>query len=255
MKKSDELRKDIDALSAKIEDCMSKEDYVDAANWKGEMDALVAQYKAAKELEEMDIKAAEKGAPAPSSNQKMSQDEIEKMLRDAREIGIEYALITNIGQIERVKKYGFKLVFDYRLNAFNGPCVGFLREQGCENVILAPELILAQTRDYSGFGLIVYGKIPVMTTHKCVIKDTVGCASCKTYIRDRQGTKMYAEGIYGHLNIIYNSVPIYMADKPDSISCYSQHFIFTDEENEECERIIDAYKKNKAPVGAFRRIK
>ena len=182
-------------------------------------------------------------------------DEIEKMLRDAKEIGIEYALITNIGQIERVKKYGFKLVFDYRLNAFNGPCVGFLREQGCENVILAPELILAQTRDYSGFGLIVYGKIPVMTTHKCIIKDTVGCANCKTYIRDRQGTKMYTEGIYGHLNIIYNSVPIYMADKPDSISCYSQHFIFTDEENKECERIIDAYKKNKAPVGAFRRIK
>lgn len=182
-------------------------------------------------------------------------DEIEQMLSYSRKIGIEYALITNIGQIERVKKHGFKLVFDYRLNVFNGPCVEFLQGQDCENIILSPELTLAQARDYKGFGLVVYGKIPVMTTHKCVIKDTVGCDSCEAYVKDRQGAKMYVEGIFGHLNLIYNSVPIYMADKPESICNHSQHFIFTDEGREECEKIIEAYKKKEAPKGAFRRIK
>ncbi|MBQ7761485.1 MAG: U32 family peptidase [Clostridia bacterium] len=181
--------------------------------------------------------------------------EIEAMLKYAKEIGIEYALITNVGQIERVKGYDFKLVFDYRLNVFNGPCVEFLINQGCENIILSPELTLAQARDYKGYSLVAYGKIPVMTTHKCVIKDTVGCESCKTYIKDRQGAKMYAEGIYGHLNVIYNSVPIYMADKGESIKDYSQHFIFIDEDKKECEGIIEAYKKREAPRGAFRRIK
>ncbi len=181
--------------------------------------------------------------------------DIEAMLEGAKKIGIEYALITNVGQIERVKKYGFKLVFDYRLNVFNGPCVDFLTRQGCENIILSPELTLAQARDYKGFGLVVYGKIPVMTTHKCVIKDTVGCDSCNTYIKDRQGARMYAEGIFGHLNIIYNSVPVYMADKWESVCNHSQHFIFTDEDKKECEEIIEAYKKREAPRGAFRRIK
>lgn len=125
MKKSDELRKDIDALSAKIEDCMSKEDYVDAANWKGEMDALVAQYKAAKELEEMDIKAAAKGAPAPSSN--VPQNELARrafnklVLRKGKGVTDEeraaYQNVTNTsgnpgtpGQIEAVDSRGGYLV-------------------------------------------------------------------------------------------------------------------------------------------------
>jgi HK97 family phage major capsid protein len=68
MKKSDELRNEIDKLSAKIEDLQNKEEFVEAAKWSGELNALVNQYKAAKALEEMEIKDMGKGAPAPASN-------------------------------------------------------------------------------------------------------------------------------------------------------------------------------------------
>ena len=67
MKKSDELRNEIDKLSAKIEDLQNKEEFVEAAKWSGELNALVNQYKAAKALEEMEIKDMGKGAPAPAS--------------------------------------------------------------------------------------------------------------------------------------------------------------------------------------------
>ena len=50
MKKSDELRNEIDKLSAKIEDLQNKEEFVEAAKWSGELNALVNQYKAAKAL-------------------------------------------------------------------------------------------------------------------------------------------------------------------------------------------------------------
>ena len=66
---------------------------------------------------------------------------------------------------------------------FNTHTYAFLKEQGIEHVIVSPELSLAQLRDFYSCGVIVYGKLPVMTTHKCVLKDTYGCEKCKGYIR------------------------------------------------------------------------
>ena len=181
--------------------------------------------------------------------------EIEAHLTSAREKGASYALVSNIGQIERVKKHGFKVILDYRFNAFNRPCVEFLMKTGAENIVLSPELSLAQARDFKGYSLVAYGKLPLMTTHKCVIKDTVGCDKCQGYMTDRQGAKFFVRGIFGHRNIIYNSVPIYMADKPSEISSHSHHFIFSDETADKCYEIIEAYKNKKATTGDFRRIK
>ncbi|MBQ7907260.1 MAG: U32 family peptidase [Clostridia bacterium] len=181
--------------------------------------------------------------------------EIEGKLSAAKADGIEYALVTNIGQITRLKKHGFKLIFDYRFNVFNRPCVDYLQCCGAENIVMSPELTLPQLRDFGGFMVVAYGKIPVMTTHKCVIRDTEGCQSGKAYLKDRQGAKMFCECAFGHTNIIYNSVPIYMADKQGDISHLSWHFIFSDESKNECYDIIEAYRK-KAPTNkALRRIK
>lgn len=182
-------------------------------------------------------------------------DEVTDMLAFAKKNGVKYALVSNIGQIERVKKMGFELIGDYRFNAFNSYTVEYLNKIGVSRVIMSPELILAQLRDFYGQSVTVYGKLPVMTTHKCVIKDTYGCEKCKGYIKDRQGESLFVEGIYGHRNIMYNSVPIYMADKQDEIKHYSHHFIFSDENRDECYKIIEAYKKGLPTQGSKKRIK
>ena len=181
--------------------------------------------------------------------------EIEELLKNARKDGIKYALVSNIGQIENVKALGFEIMLDFRFNVFNSKTADFLLEQGAENLILSPELTLPQLRDLSGLSVVAYGKIPVMTTHKCILSDTFGCDSCQGTIEDRQGAKMYAEGIYGHRNIIYNSVPIYMADRLDKIASHSHHFIFTNENKRECYDIIESYKKALPPKSDVRRIK
>lgn len=182
-------------------------------------------------------------------------DEVEKKLKDARGRGAEWALVSNIGQIKRVKSLGFKMLFDYRFNAFNRPCVEFLMKQGAKNIILSPELTLAQARDFSAYSLVAYGKLPLMTTHKCVLKDTVGCDKCKGYITDRQGARLFVIGISHHRNVIFNSVPTYMADKLSDLKNHSLHFIFSDETQNEAYETIKAYKEGKAPNGSFRRIK
>ena len=183
-------------------------------------------------------------------------DEIENGLKSAREQGAKYVLATNIGQITRLEKYDFILILDYRFNAFNKPCVEFLMKTGAKCLILSPELSLAQLRDFSTYSVIAYGKLPMLTTHKCVLKGNVPCRECRGYLTDRQGARLYVKGdSTHHRNIIYNSVPIYMADKLNELSKHSLHFIFSDETKKECYEIIEAYKKGKAPSGSFKRIK
>lgn len=183
-------------------------------------------------------------------------DEVEKALKYAEEQGAKYVLATNIGQITKLKKYNFNLILDYRFNIFNKPCVEFLLKTGAKNLVISPELSLPQLRDFGGYMVIAYGKLPMLTTHKCVLKGNVSCEVCRGYLTDRQGARLYVKGEgTHHRNIIYNSVPIYMADKLNELSKHSLHFIFSDETKKECYEIIEAYKKGKAPSGSFKRIK
>ena len=182
-------------------------------------------------------------------------EEVTKMLSLAKNKGVQFALVSNVGQIKRVKEMGFTLIGDYRFNVFNSYTLEFLQGLGIERVIVSPELSLGQMRDFYCHSVIVYGKLPVMTTHKCVLKDTYGCDKCKGYIKDRQGAALFAEGVYGHRNVIYNAVPIYMADKQNDIKNYSYHFIFSDETRDMAYEVIEAYKKEKATQGGLKRIK
>ena len=181
--------------------------------------------------------------------------EIEKMLLKAKEKGIRYVLVSNIGQIERVKALGFEVMADYRFNVFNTYTLEYLKSLGFERAVVSPELSLAQLRDFYAQSVIVYGKLPVMTMHKCVIKDALGCDRCKGYVKDRQGAQLFVEGVYGHRNIMYNSVPIYMADKQSDIAPYSYHFIFSDESQGQAYGIIEAYKKGLPTTLGMKRIK
>ncbi|MBO5286971.1 MAG: U32 family peptidase [Clostridia bacterium] len=182
-------------------------------------------------------------------------EQIYPLMKRARADGVKYCLVSNIGQVDKARELGFELIADYRFNVFNTLSAQYLESLGFKGIILSPELTLPQLRDFKGYGVIAYGKIPLMTTHKCVLKDTVGCDKCRGYIKDRQGASLYTEGIFGHRCVIHNSVPIYMADKQGDIKDYSCHFIFTDETRKECEGIIDAYKRERATALSFKRIK
>ncbi|MBQ3017722.1 MAG: hypothetical protein IJD89_02140, partial [Clostridia bacterium] len=74
-------------------------------------------------------------------------------------------------------------------------------------------------------------------------------------ITDRQGARLFVIGISHHRNVIFNSVPTYMADKLSDLKNHSLHFIFSDETQNEAYETIKAYKEGKAPNGSFRRIK
>ena len=186
---------------------------------------------------------------------------IEPMLSTAAAKGVRYALVGNIGHIEIAKRAGLLPVGDFRLNVTNCESVCVLEEMGISSLILSPELTLPQARDIKGdTSLIVYGRIPLMTVEKCVIKEIADCDTCaknSAILTDRRGVRFPVLREWEHRNVIYNSLPTSMADRQDGLAkagIVSQHFIFSTETLDEVDEIIHSWKKGEALPYPVRRI-
>ena len=175
--------------------------------------------------------------------------------------GIRRALVGNIGHLSLVRDAGMTAEGDFRLNVTNSETVAVLADMGIATPVLSPELTLPRIRDIRGaVRTIVYGRIPLMLLEKCVIREIADCKTCdagRATLTDRRGTVFPVLRAPDHRNIIYNSVPTYMADAEDTLSHYrvgDRHFIFSTETPREVDEVIDAYEKGEAPHEAVRRI-
>ena len=189
-------------------------------------------------------------------------EEIEGLLRDAYRAGARDALVGNIGHIELAKRCGFSVHGDMRLNVTNNSSLAKLEKLGVEDCILSPELTLSQIRGIGGAkGVCVYGRLPLMICEKCVGKELGDCKACdegRLSLLDRRGVQFPVIRRYPHRSAIFNSVPVYMADRQgdlQSARIEHEHFIFTVESKKEVARIIDAYESGAAAPEKCRRIK
>ena len=188
-------------------------------------------------------------------------DTVLRLLRSAKELGAEHVLLGNIGHIELAQSVGLIAHGDFRLNVANNTAMATLETLGFADVILAPELTLPKIRDIGGrSSVIVYGKIPLMVTEKCIGKEISSCDACKSgkvRLTDRKNTQFPVLKDLSHRSIIFNSIPTYMADKEDELrraNVRMRHFIFTDESPSQVDRIIELHKKGLALGKPQRRI-
>ena len=152
---------------------------------------------------------------------------------------------------------GFTVFGGFRLNITNTLSKKFYQKLGVSELILSPELTLPKARDISE-GAITYGRIPLMLTERCFIKDNFGCDRCgRAYLTDRTGAKFPILREFEHRNIILNSTPTYMGDKQGELkaaSLNSHHFIFAVESAGEIAEVVSAYKENRALPFPVRRM-
>ncbi len=189
---------------------------------------------------------------------------VRTMLRRAREKGAEHVLVANLGHVELARESGLRIHGDMRLNVTNAATAEYIEGLGFEDVVLSPELGLAQMRDIGGSTYsLVYGRAPLMITEKCVGKELGGCSACEsgaTVLTDRRGVRFPVRRAFGHRSVIFNSVPFYMADKADALREYGiqmQFFVFSTESRKEAAEVITAYKTKTPPriPTAVKRIK
>ena len=182
-------------------------------------------------------------------------------------------------QIALGGKMGIPVTASLRLNVFNGFCADEIIKMGADAVTLSPELPLGAMRAIRApKSVIVYGRLPLMLTLRCAISD--GGSACRIHgaggftendtveknhlcmasLKDRTGASFPIVGMYDCTNILYNSIPVYMADKAATLSSLGAerwHFLFTTESKKEAAEIITAYTEGRAPrnPSAIRRLK
>ncbi len=181
---------------------------------------------------------------------------VREYIARAKETGALYALVGNLSHVELVKEAGLIPLGDFRLNVTNRDALAVWRGIGLSDVVLSPELTSRQAR-WVGGRAIVYGRIPLMITERCFMKENFGCDKCgRCQLIDRKGIKFPMMREYDHRNLIFNSAYTYMGDRQDEAAGLSYHFIFTTETPSEAGDVVRSFKEKRAfpLVGQFRRM-
>lgn len=178
-------------------------------------------------------------------------------------------------QLALASECNIPAIASLRLNVFNARCAAEVLRLGAQCITASPEIPLGAVRAMDvPRAIIAYGRLPLMLTLRCALSD--GGAACRlggsggfsegkekaqlcmAELRDRTGTNFPLVGMYDCSNVLYNSVPIYMADRAAELArtgAQVHHFIFSTESKAEAADVIRAYREGRAPTGAVRRLK
>ncbi len=176
---------------------------------------------------------------------------LEENLHKLRTLGITDALIGTLDLLETAKRSGFIPHADFGFGVFNSFTADKLRELGFASQCASFELRLVQIRDLSKpipTELIAYGRLPLMITENCIIRNRTGKCSCtgKEQLTDRQGERFPVLHAPGLRCEIFNAKTLYLADKPDelaSLGLSSLRLSFTDEDAARCVQVIREYRE------------
>ena len=180
---------------------------------------------------------------------------VRESLRSAARLGVKYALVGNVGAISLAASSGLLPVGDFRLGATNSYSVEALSALGVSDTLASVELGTAALARVGG-GAVVYGRIPLMLTERCFIRENFGCKNCESAaLTDRLGEKFPIIKEAGHRNLILNSRPTYMGDKMNEEGLSSlgiRHFIFSTESVGEAREVISDFFLGRARQGIRR---
>ncbi len=159
-------------------------------------------------------------------------------------------LVNNISLIKEFEDYN--IFGGFRLNIFNSSALEFYKNYGLKIAELSPELNLRQLRAIKksiATQVLVYGRLPLMITENCVIRNGDNCpCSDNNYLTDRMGMKfpVIKDGDSCR-SVILNCKKTFMGfDKDKIVACNIKELrlYFTDETCDECIRVCDSFFKN-----------
>lgn len=174
------------------------------------------------------------------------EKEIAKKLEKLKKIGVRKILCPNIGGYQLAKDMGFEVYGDFGLNIFNSESANLI-----SSPILSFELTLEQANRINAddTGIIAYGKVPLMLTRNCPVKNDIGCYECNKNGRltDRKGYEFPVVCSDYPCVELLNCVPVYMLDRLDEIKTDFIHFYFSTESRRDVEKVIEFYEKGSKP--------
>lgn len=182
-----------------------------------------------------------------------------------KELGVTEALVGTIDSVGYARDLGFSLRGDYGLGLMNDQSIEFWHEkEAFLSMTTSFELKFPQMRDLKKtlpLEFFVYGHLPLMTTKNCMIGNdgsrragkksgppNQSCGKkCKSGMSliDRKGEEFPVESAWGARNLVFNGLPLYLADKKEdwvALGMWAGRISFTRESSETCISILKAYQ-------------
>lgn len=160
----------------------------------------------------------------------------ERKLEDVKAAGFDGMLIRSPEELGYIREKGLyelyagRVVADYNVYTYNKAAFDEYIRLGIHDFTLSEELNAGQLRGLCRsvqdrniyLEKLVYGYLPLMVTAGCTLKYTSKDKPCGRpgvyYLTDRKGKQLAALNSCSYCyNLIYNSVPEYLLDKPDEI--------------------------------------
>lgn len=185
-------------------------------------------------------------------------DAVYNSLIKARKNGISLAAVCSLDGAAIAKKAGMKLCALPGTNIFNTFSLDEFAHLGFTDAILSTELKIAQCASLGGKlprGVFAYGRLPLMQTRNCPVKNGTTCDKCRKHgsLTDRMGVTFPVE-CTPFASTLLNSVPIVESDKREQFEFADFSLLwFTTETKDECEKILESYRRGDAPQGEFTR--
>ena len=175
--------------------------------------------------------------------------DISGKLKELRAKGVDEALCGNLGHVFLARAAGMQVRGDFGLNVFNSYSLQVLKNAGFLSATASFEMRITQIRDLAkpiDTEMIVYGRLPLMVSDQCIIKESSGRCSCQVPVQmsDRMGSVFPVIKEYGCRNVILNAHKLYLADKKEdlySAGLWGLRMLFTTESARECAEVAKGY--------------
>jgi len=181
-------------------------------------------------------------------------DELPKLqhqLSDLRDLGIRDVLVGNLGLMILARELGMRIHGDFGLNIFNSASMNVLRSLELSSATVSFELTLPQIRDLSkavNTELIAYGRMPLMLTEHCLMKNRTGECSCHnavTKLTDKTGAEFPVIKDCGTCrSVLLNGKKLSWLDRQDDLAklgLWAIRLYFTTENPREVDRVLADY--------------
>lgn len=180
----------------------------------------------------------------------LERADLVRRLTALRELGVGELLVGNLGGLALADDLGFQIRGDWALQVFNSETLYVLKQRGLLSAAASFELSFPQVRDLEKVlptELLVYGRLPLMLTRHCLVKNHFGACRCGEgqTLTDRRGERFLVEREYGCRSGIYNGKPLYLADRQkdwQELGLWAVRLCFVDESPERCVQVLREYR-------------
>ena len=172
-------------------------------------------------------------------------------LNDLRALGLKDVLVGNLGLLIPAREAGFRIHGDFGLNIYNSGSMNVARSLELASATVSFEMTLPQIRDLSkavDAEMIVYGRLPLMVTEHCLIKNKTG--ECKCHIgthklTDKTGAEfpIIKDG-NNCRSVLLNGKKLSWLDRQDDLAklgVWAVRLYFTTENTREVNKVLSDY--------------